>query len=245
MRALRAADERPLPAARQVAQQVVHPGARGVDDQRRAQRIGSATPQIADGHAGHAPGLDVHALGARPGAHVGAGLVCGENVLDHEALGKRRLGIVVARGAAQVTRLQQRQRGHGLRCGQHPVTRQRFARGQEIVEPHAGCDRQRPAASAAVDRDHQGQRPHQVRGDAQQGLTLVQRLTDQPELGELQIAQSAVYQPARPARGGAAEIRLLHEAHTQPPARRVPRDAGAVDAAADDDEIICHRLFRG
>jgi hypothetical protein len=76
-----------------------------------------------------------------------------------------------------------------------------------------------------------------VRGDAQQHLALRERLGDEAELVVLEVAQAAVDELGRPRRGGAGEVGLLREQHRQPAARGIARNAGAVDAAADDEEI--------
>ena len=84
-----------------------------------------------------------------------------------------------------------------------------------------------------------------MRGGAQQGFALVQGLIDEPDLGELEITQPAVNQAAGPARSGVAEVRLLDEARAQAAARGIPRNAGTIDAAADDDEIERHAARQG
>src|SRR5581483_720889 len=54
----------------------------------------------------------------------------------------------------------------------------------------------------------------------------------------LEIAQAAVDQLGRGRRGRLREIALLHQQHLEAAARRVARDAGAVDAAADDEQVV-------
>ena len=72
---------------------------------------------------------------------------------------------------------------------------------------------------------------------AQQDLALDQRLADQPELVIFEIAQAAMDQLAAARRGALGEIVLLAQQHLEAAAGGVAGDAGAVDAAADDDEI--------
>ncbi len=86
-------------------------------------------------------------------------------------------------------------------------------------------------------------RPHEMRRDPQQDLALGERLGDQAELVVLEVAQAAVDQLAAARGGRGAEIALLAEEDSQAPAGRVARDAGAVDPAADDDEVVA--LGRG
>jgi hypothetical protein len=73
-----------------------------------------------------------------------------------------------------------------------------------------------------------------VRRGRQQHVALAQGLAHQGELAVLEIAQAAVDE-FRAGRGGVlSQVTLLAEDHVQPPPGGVPRDAGAVDAAADD-----------
>ena len=90
----------------------------------------------------------------------------------------------------------------------------------------------------AVERgDDERQRPDEVRRQRGQQLALEQRLADQPEVERLQVAQPAVDELAR-ARGGPARVvALLDERDGVAAARRVERDAGAGDPAADDEHV--------
>jgi len=72
---------------------------------------------------------------------------------------------------------------------------------------------------------------------AQKILTLLQGFVDQAELTELEVTQPAMDETAGPARGAVAQITLLDQAGADAPERGIPRNAGAVDAAADDDQI--------
>ena len=78
-------------------------------------------------------------------------------------------------------------------------------------------------------------RPDDVRSDAQQALALDQRLAHQAELEEFEIAQPAVYQLRGLRRGARRQIRLLDQCDLETASRGVARNAGAVDAAADDE----------
>ena len=53
-----------------------------------------------------------------------------------------------------------------------------------------------------------------------------------------EVSKSAVNQPAGPARRAIADVALLNEAGTNATRCRIPRDAGAVDPAADNDQVI-------
>ena len=78
---------------------------------------------------------------------------------------------------------------------------------------------------------------HDVRCGAQEDLALDQRLAHQAEFVVFEIAQPAMDQLGRPARGVAGQIVLLGQQHRQPAPRGVARDPGTIDAAADDQEI--------
>ena len=91
-------------------------------------------------------------------------------------------------------------------------------------------------------RQHELQRLDDVRREPEQHLALGQRLGDQAELVVLQIAQAAVDQLGAPRRGVRGEIVLLDQQHLEAAAGGVARDAGAVDAAADDGEVVDRRL---
>jgi hypothetical protein len=85
---------------------------------------------------------------------------------------------------------------------------------------------------------HETEGPDDVRGGVQQHLAFGQRLADQPELVIFQIAQAPVYQLGRGRRRGAAEVPLLAQEHRQPAARRIARDAAAIDATADHGKVV-------
>jgi hypothetical protein len=86
-------------------------------------------------------------------------------------------------------------------------------------------------------RQHEIERPYHVRRDPQQHFAFGEGLGDEAKLVVLQVPQAAVNQLAARRRRGGAEIALLHQKRPQAPASGVARDADAVDAAADDDEI--------
>jgi hypothetical protein len=76
-----------------------------------------------------------------------------------------------------------------------------------------------------------------VRRGFEQALALEQRLADQAELVMFEVAQPAVDQLGAGRRRGAGEVPLLAQQHRQAPPGGVAGDPGAVDAAADDQEI--------
>src|SRR5690606_27387758 len=138
-----------------------------------------------------------------------------------------------------------------LVASQHLVIRQGFAERQEIVERHADANLPARPARAAINREIEPQRLDEMRRDVEQRLPLAQRLAHETELAVLEIAQAAVDQPRRGRRRSARDVVLLDDEHREAGARRQPRDAGAVDAGADDGDVDRCRndgvrsLFRG
>ena len=66
---------------------------------------------------------------------------------------------------------------------------------------------------------------------------LPQGLEDQAQLAVLEVAEPAVDQAAGARAGAEAEVVLLDEHRAQAAHGGVARDAGAGDAAADDEQI--------
>ena len=97
---------------------------------------------------------------------------------------------------------------------------------------------QHPArAQMGLVRQHEAQRPGEVRGLGEQHLALLQRLAHQPELVMFEVAQAAMDQLGRGRGGGAGEIVHLAETDLQPTADGIAGDTGAIDAAANDEQI--------
>jgi hypothetical protein len=71
----------------------------------------------------------------------------------------------------------------------------------------------------------------------QQDLALGERLADQPELVIFEISEAAVNQLGRGGRGVCGEVVFLDQEHAGSAHGRVAGDRGAVDAAADDEEV--------
>ena len=66
---------------------------------------------------------------------------------------------------------------------------------------------------------------------------LVQRLVDQAEVAVLEVAQAAVDQLGRHAAGAGGEVALVDEGDAQAAQGGVEGDAGAGDAAAEDEQV--------
>ena len=139
-----------------------------------------------------------------------------------EGLDEARLQRLARRVAAEV---------EGAGAGQDPPAAEVVVDRQAEAEQPGGPE-------AGVVRQHEAQRPGDVRRARKQHLALDQRLADQPELVVFEVAQAAVDELGRARRGGAGEIALLEEHDLQAAAGGVARDAAAVDAAADDREVV-------
>ena len=107
---------------------------------------------------------------------------------------------------------------------------------QMVVEEQAGADHPARAQPGHVGH-HEARRPDQVRRHAQQRFAFRQGLGHQAELVLFEIAQAAMDQLRGTRRGGAGQVAAFHQGHRETAARGVARDAGAVDAAADDQQI--------
>ena len=122
----------------------------------------------------------------------------------------------------------------------------RTPEGQQVVNVEAEVHRVHAPAGIVIDRDHQRQRPDEVRGIAQQVLALLQRFVHEAKFTELEVAEPAVDEAAGPAGGAVAEVALLDEAGVQTAECGVAGDPRTVDAAPDDDQVELHgRSCRG
>ena len=119
---------------------------------------------------------------------------------------------------------------------EHAGAGQALPAAQVVVEEQAERAASRPAAGPLM-RQHEAQRPHDVRRDAPQHLALGQRLAHQPEIVVLEVAQAAVDQLGGARRGAAGEVAHLAQEHGQAAAGSVAGDAAAVDAATDDGQV--------
>src|SRR5471030_3403307 len=86
-------------------------------------------------------------------------------------------------------------------------------------------------------RKHKTQRPNDMRRSVEQHFTLDQRLTHEPEFVVLKVTQSSMHQLARARRGTLRQVVLLAQNHRQPASRSIARNARAVDATANDEQV--------
>ncbi len=117
------------------------------------------------------------------------------------------------------------------------MARQRAAAGQRVVEQRARADIG-ALPDVMRERKQERHRSHEMRTEPfEHQRLLAQRFADEAELELLEVAQAAVDQLRRAARGPGSPVALLDQRDREPAARRVEGGAGADDAAADHDEV--------
>ena len=140
-------------------------------------------------------------------------------------------------GADQPIRQQARHFCQRLLPGETTMTGHGAADGQQVINIETEVDGLHTAPAVLVDRNQQWQRLDEMRSIAQKIFALLQGFVDQAQLAKLQVAQPAMNEAAGPARGAVAQVSLFEEAGAQPAERGVPGNAGAVDAAADNNQV--------
>jgi hypothetical protein len=110
---------------------------------------------------------------------------------------------------------------------------------------HVQPDAHRAVGPLALEvRDDQRQRPHQVRRQVDEQRALEQRLAHQSDVEVLEVAQAAVDELGRPARGPRRVVLGVDQRNAVPARRRVERHARAGDPAADHHHVEAIRLER-
>ena len=109
--------------------------------------------------------------------------------------------------------------------------------GERIVQEEARAKLPERDTRAAVDRPRESERTHEVRRDAQQRSALAARLEHQMQMPMLEIPDATVHEARRAARRSAREVVSLDECGAESAHRRVARDAGAGDPAADHEHV--------
>ena len=127
--------------------------------------------------------------------------------------------------------------GKGM-AGKRQAAGSMRARGpcQKIVEPEAEPqDEARPVARCLRDDEPQGM--DEVIGTCQKPFAFLKGILHQREIAEFQIAQPAMDQLARPLRGLAGKVALLEKRNPVASPGKIACNAGAIDAAAGEDDI--------
>ena len=115
--------------------------------------------------------------------------------------------------------------------------RQRPSPAQMIIQKQPKP--QQPGGSEAlVMRQHKAQGPDDMRRDAKQDFAFNQRFTHQAKLVMFQIAQATMDQLGGIGRSAAGQIAFFEQHHGKPASRRIPRNAGAIDATTNDGQVV-------
>src|SRR5678815_452636 len=85
----------------------------------------------------------------------------------------------------------------------------------------------------AVHRPRELQRFHKARGNSHQNFALADRFADECYVAVLEIADSAVNESRRSARGTACPLLHFHERNSHSPHRCIARDPRSSDASTD------------
>ena len=115
-------------------------------------------------------------------------------------------------------------------------SRQNLAPADPVVEQKAEPQQHR-RAPRLVERQHETQRPDQVRRRPQQHFALAERRAHQAKFAVLQIAQAAMDQLRGRRRRARGQVVLLEQHDAQAAPGGIAGDAGPVDAAADHRQI--------
>ena len=131
------------------------------------------------------------------------------------------------------------QRFAGLAAGQieRPGARQKLAPAEMIIEKQPQPDQPR-RAQARMMGQHEAHGRDDVRRGPEQHFALAQRLAHKAEFVMLQIAQSSVNELGGGRGRAGGQIVHFRQNDRKPAPGRVARDAAAVNAAADDGDVM-------
>ncbi len=136
--------------------------------------------------------------------------------------------------AIQVGKTFERTRPREMTMAGQPISR---ARREKVVEGHARAE-VGPVEDRSTERKQKRNRPGQMRAKLlDQQTPLAERLGHQAEPELLQVAQAAVRETARAARGAAGEVVLLDEPDGQPTRCRIERTPGSDDPSAGHEDV--------
>ncbi len=147
------------------------------------------------------------------------------------------LGVEILRPALQTHRLQSGELAAQTGQCERPAAANVAATGEEVIKDEADPEFPGWHAGRIVEGQYEAQRPDQVRRIAQQPATFVQGFVDQVEVAVFQVAQAAVDELGRETAGAGGEVALVDQSDAQAAQHGVQRDAGAGDAAAEDEQI--------
>ena len=216
-----------------LAAQAIGPGARGADHQARAHRLLTAADAIVQYGARHAFAIAQQRFHAQV---IDGHAAMAARFLQHAQHQARvvRLGVLVQHAAPQPVAVDM-WRQHG-KVGRIDIAARAPAR-HHVIDGQAQHELAPPRFPARVVAKGKALRLDQPRRIRQQGLPLMHRFARQRELALLEVAQAAVHQLRGTARRAPGEIALFHQQRLQAAPRCFQQDAGARDAAADDQDV--------
>ena len=124
-----------------------------------------------------------------------------------------------------------------------PAMRERMVRPEGVacredaIEEDAGADAEPFPVFGAVEHKEEWLRVHQVWRDLEQDGAFGQRFVHQVDVALLQVTNAAVDHPAGTAAGAPADGVLVDQRDREAAEHGVAGDAGADDAAAEDEEV--------
>src|SRR5947208_19822 len=142
-----------------------------------------------------------------------------------------------ARGTRTCTPFVRRSRGARRAGREHTMALNVSEAGEQVVGPQPGGELQQADRRAGVHGEDELLGLHEVRGEPPQAATLANPFENEPHLAVLEIAESAVDELRGATRRPRGEVRVLDERRREAPHGGVARDARAVDAAADHEEV--------
>src|SRR6185503_1395481 len=108
---------------------------------------------------------------------------------------------------------------------------------QDVVEHQARRELEEADGPVAVYGGDELLRAYEMWRQRSEPFALAHGLEHQPHVALLEVAEPTVDELRGAARGPAGEIAALDQRGSEPAHRRVTRDAGPVDAAADDEQV--------
>ena len=157
---------------------IIDPRPCRIDDRLRSDALLLTGQGVYESQTLYRPVMGLDRRYPSMGPYVGTGSTRSEQVLQHEALGKIHLPVVVTGRSDEVFTVQPALAAHDLAAIQHLVPWQALVPRQNVVGDHAEPNQPASALGARVDGYADAQRLHEVSCNLSQIATLVQGLVD-------------------------------------------------------------------